>query len=149
MNSVISKPDHRHRAILSVSPTEEDHADLRRRLTRSVWCVYEAPSVAAARTLVSAHNIGIVFCERDLGSGSWREMLDVLHDLANAPPLIVASRLADDKLWAEALNLGAYDVLAKPFYQEELLRTVNLAWLRWFRQNAPAATNASLKLKAG
>jgi DNA-binding response OmpR family regulator len=35
--------------------------------------------------------------------------------------------LADDYLWSEALNLGAYDVLAKPFDVEEVVRTVDAA----------------------
>ena len=57
--------------------------------------------------------IGVVICERDLSPGSWVDMLKEGRLLPNAPSLIVTSRLADDKLWAEALNLGAYDVLAK------------------------------------
>jgi FixJ family two-component response regulator len=45
--------------------------------------------------------------------------------------LIVASRLADDHLWAEALNLGAWDVLAKPFDRREVFRSVKSAWQHW------------------
>jgi FixJ family two-component response regulator len=54
--------------------------------------------------------------------------------MANAPSLIVTSRLADDRLWAEALNLGAYDVLAKPFERLELVRSVSSAWLHWYHK---------------
>ena len=44
------------------------------------------------------------------------------------PPLqIVTSRLANDRLWAEALNLGAYDVLPRPFDPAEVLRSVGMA----------------------
>jgi len=151
MNSVIKgKPDHRHRLVLSVSPNEEDHAGLRQRLPHSVWCVYDAVSFASARNLLRGYNIGVVLCEQDLAPGSWIEVLELLMDLQNAPPLIVTSRLADDKLWSEALNLGAYDVLAKPFYQEELLRTVNLAWLRWFHgHETPATTKEARTLTTG
>jgi FixJ family two-component response regulator len=48
--------------------------------------------------------------------------------------MIVTSRLADDRLWAEALNLGVYDVLAKPFDRTELIRSVRLAWEHWRRE---------------
>jgi FixJ family two-component response regulator len=51
-------------------------------------------------------------------------MLAELSSLRIVPPLIVTSRLADSTLWVEALNLGAYDVLAKPFERSELVRTV-------------------------
>jgi DNA-binding response OmpR family regulator len=36
--------------------------------------------------------------------------------------LIVVSRLANESLWAEVLNLGGFDVLALPFDREELER---------------------------
>jgi len=63
-------------------------------------------------------------------------MLDAIHRLRDQPELIVTSRLADDRLWAEALNLGAYDVLAKPFNRDEVLRSLSLAWLSWHRKHA-------------
>jgi DNA-binding response OmpR family regulator len=44
---------------------------------------------------------------------------------------MVTSRLADERLWAEALNLGAYDVLAKPFDGREVIRILSLAWQHW------------------
>lgn len=43
-------------------------------------------------------------------------------------------RVADDSLWAEALNVGAYDVLAKPLDRTEVTRVLSLAWLHWQRQ---------------
>jgi FixJ family two-component response regulator len=42
--------------------------------------------------------------------------------------LIVTSGLADAHLWAEVLNLGGYDVLAKPFDDQEVQRVVAGAW---------------------
>ena len=45
--------------------------------------------------------------------------------------LIVTSRLADEYLWAEALNLGAYDMLAKPFDASEVVRVLGSAWRHW------------------
>ena len=41
--------------------------------------------------------------------------------------MIVSSRLADDCLWAEVLNLGGYDLLAKPFAAAEVSRVVKMA----------------------
>jgi hypothetical protein len=46
----------------------------------------------------------------------------------DSPPLIVTSRLADNRLWAEALNLSVYDVMAKPFDRAETMRVVDAAW---------------------
>ena len=61
----------------------------------------------------------MVICERDLQQGSWKDLLEHTQRVANPPFMIVASLHADDYLWAEALNLGAYDVLAKPFDRTE------------------------------
>jgi DNA-binding response OmpR family regulator len=45
--------------------------------------------------------------------------------------MVVASRLADERLWAEVLNLGGYDLLVKPFNSIEVIRSMSLAWQRW------------------
>ena len=46
------------------------------------------------------------------------------------------------------LNLGAYDVLSKPFDRAEVLRIISLAWLHWKeeasrRLQKPAACTAA------
>jgi hypothetical protein len=55
----------------------------------------------------------------------------------------VTSRLADERLWAEALNLGAWDVLAKPFDADEVIRIGKIAgpniWLQL--EHSPGGRN--------
>jgi DNA-binding response OmpR family regulator len=46
---------------------------------------------------------------------------------------IVTSRLADDALSAEVLNVGGYDLLLKPFRAEEVIRVVHAAATQWQR----------------
>lgn len=72
----------------------------------------------------------VIVCERDLPDGSWKDVLEMAALLDTPPPVIVTSRLADDYLWAEVLNLGGYDVLTKPLDLREVGRTVGLAWAR-------------------
>jgi DNA-binding response OmpR family regulator len=78
----------------------------------------------------------VVVCERDLPDGSWKHLLDKVETLARPPRLIVASRLADERLWAEVLNLGGYDVLATPFDADEVYRVVSYAVDSWHFQFA-------------
>jgi DNA-binding response OmpR family regulator len=66
-------------------------------------------------------------------------VLEELGHLPEAPLLIVTSRLADEHLWAEVLNLGGYDVLMKPFDRLEVLRVISLAWLHWKERRERAA----------
>ena len=109
--------------ILSISPFEDDHTRLQAiigRLSR----VVTAQSFSAAKRFLESQNVFLVICERDSPPATWLECLDYIQSLPAPPFLIVTSRLADERLWAEVLNLGGWDVLAKPFDDREVLRTV-------------------------
>jgi FixJ family two-component response regulator len=88
----------------------------------------------------------VVVCERDLADGGWKDVLEVTASRSNPPPLIVTSRLADEYLWAEVLNLGGFDVLAKPLNKQEVRRVLNFAWEHWadqaYRAERPKAAPA-------
>ena len=118
--------------VLSVSPLAEDHFSLQAIFNRSKWELYRADCLASAQAIMRKREIGVVICECNLSPGTWLDVLEEGRLLPNAPSLIVTSRFADDRLWVEALNLGAYDVLSKPFERMELVRSVSLAWLHWY-----------------
>ena len=63
--------------------------------------------------------------------GSWEDLLSETARLPAPPNLIVFSRLADESLWGEVLNMGGFDVLITPFEPEEVLRVTFAAWSRW------------------
>jgi DNA-binding NtrC family response regulator len=69
----------------------------------------------------------MVVCEADLPDGNWKDILENAAAMEDEPALIVTSRLADERLWAEVLNRGGYDVLAQPFDTEEVTRVLSLA----------------------
>ena len=91
------------------------------------------PQASAAATLTALRDrpVPVVLCDRDVLPEAWKELLAEFAHLPEPPSLIVTSRLADDYLWAEALNLGAYDVLARPFDSAEVIRSVSLARMHW------------------
>ena len=122
--------------VLSVSPNDEDCASLER-IFKSGWTVVASSTVASALSVLREIPIPIVICDCDISSGTWGEMLHHLSLLPDPPLLVVASRLADERLWAEALNLGAWDVLAKPFDADEVIRIVDIARQHW--QDRPSA----------
>jgi DNA-binding response OmpR family regulator len=125
--------------VLSVSPIPDDHISLKQITDYSEWGAHsdsrcelsESLTLTSAAIILRQQRISVVLCERDLQPGTWREMLEHVGGLPSPPLLIVTSRLADERLWAEALNLGAYDVLAKPFDKREVIRAVTSAWLNW------------------
>jgi DNA-binding NtrC family response regulator len=92
------------------------------------WMVLDIESATVA---LEKYEISIVMCESHLLTDTWRDVLSRISVLNDPPLLIVTSRLADERLWAEALNTGAFDVLAKPFDTGEVMRTMTLAWQHW------------------
>jgi DNA-binding response OmpR family regulator len=118
-------------AILSVSPLDADHLSLEAIVGGSSVTLFKARDLVSARVLLQEHDIAAVVCERDLLPGTWMDMLEDIQAKPNPPSLIVASRLADDHLWVEALSLGAWDVVAKPFDASEVMRVVKSGRERW------------------
>jgi DNA-binding NtrC family response regulator len=121
--------------VLSISPLEEDHACLESIFSHSKWVLRKVSTLASALAALSEREVPIILCERDLLPGTWKDMLGPISLLPSRPVMLVASRLADEYLWSEALNLGVYDVLAKPFDPQEVFRTISLAWLHWKHQS--------------
>jgi len=114
--------------ILAVSPQDNDLAVLSRILSHSAWTYVTASTVAeAARHLTSSH-FHVVLAERRLGDGDWKRILELTSRMTEPAQLIVLSRDGDERLWAEVLNLGAWDVLIKPFHPKEVFRTIHAAW---------------------
>jgi FixJ family two-component response regulator len=114
--------------LLSVSADAEDHAVLQRMLSGLGMLVEAVFSCQDALDYLRHDRVGVIFCESSMSDGSWKDLLNQLSTAAEAPPLVVTSRLADDYLWSEVLNLGGWDVLAKPFRQQEVLYVLDSAW---------------------
>ena len=117
--------------VLAISPMEEDHLFLANIFSHTNWQLRAAHTWRDALAMLGRQRIPILVCERELLDATWKEVLAELSRLPERPVLIVASRLADESFWAEVLNLGAYDVLMKPFDATEVFRVVSLAWLSW------------------
>ena len=126
--STISAPDPMPKTALLISPAQEDHEILGELFRRWGWTLERASSIYSAAPLLNENATSVVITERDLPIGTWKDVLELVLGLPESPLVIVISRLADDHLWAEALNLGVYDVLAKPLDDTEVLRVLALAW---------------------
>jgi DNA-binding NtrC family response regulator len=121
--------------VLAISPLPEDHALLSEIFTHSKWQLCHATNCEEAIYFLRENRVGVVITECDLDDSCWKELYQEAMELAHPRPrFIIASRLADDRLWSEALNLGAYNVLAKPFDPKEVFWVVSHAWLDWKRE---------------
>jgi DNA-binding NtrC family response regulator len=92
-------------------------AGVRRQLDR------EPPDVVVSNTSLQDHS-------------DWKHVLHEIESAGGLQPLIITSRVADESLWAEVLNLGGFDVLAQPFDRDEVERILSSAVRE--RHHAPA-----------
>jgi hypothetical protein len=146
MNSPNGNIDSSRVTVFHVGPQDQDLCVLADILGRNEWkmCPGTRWSLAATDNLPAAadrlpgHGVPIVLCERESLAGTWQDVLAHVGSFSVPPMLIVASRTADEYLWAEALNLGAYDVLAKPYQPSEVVRVLSMAWLHWMNRQKPA-----------
>jgi DNA-binding response OmpR family regulator len=114
-------------SLMAVLPTREDRAALQRIIGPCRWELQWTGTCREAIDVFRRARPAIVICDRDLADGDWRQLWDILGRAPKPPMFIVTSRLADDALWAEVLNVGGYDLLLKPFRAEEVIRMVHAA----------------------
>ena len=116
---------------LAISSNEADLGFLRKMFDDSDWKLFTAHTYKEAMTQLSLERMPIVLCERQLPDGNWKDVLSQLAPILNRSRLIVISRCADEKLWAEVLDMGGFDLLATPFREEEVGFAIGSAWLDW------------------
>jgi CheY-like chemotaxis protein len=132
--------------VFHVGPQDQDLRALADILNRTDWklCPGTRWTLAATDDVPSAARLEdekapIVLCESESMAGNWKHVLESVGRIPAPPLLIVTSRTADEYLWAEALNLGAYDVLSKPYHPAEVVRVLSMAWLHWMNRRVAVA----------
>ena len=136
--------------VLLVTAKTSHQAEFRTIFERANWRLDCVQTLAETDAYVREHGPAVVICEKDLPDGDWKMVLNRFETLPSKPNLIVTSRLADEALWAEVLNLGGYDVLVQPFDADEVSRVVFLAWHEHHRRSSKpeASRSAPAQMKA-
>ena len=92
-----------------------------------------------ARTALRQSDYDVLLTEAALPDANWLDVLQLARDSSSDLEVIVTDPHADARFWAEALNLGAYDLLSQPFYAPEVRRILYNACSRPDYQRYPAA----------
>jgi len=108
--------------ILFISGRQEDARHLTQMLHALPLKLEHVPSLDLARTRLNRQDYDVILTEAALPDGKWLDVLHLARDGPRATEVIVTDPQADARFWAEALNLGAYDLLAQPFYEPEVRR---------------------------
>ncbi len=111
---------------------DEDRCGLERILGPCRWNLVWKQTCAGAVEAVRDTAAPIIISDQALADGNWRELWHQLQETSSPPMFILGSRMADESLWAELLNLGGYNLLSIPFDPEEVIRTVHGALMQWY-----------------
>jgi DNA-binding NtrC family response regulator len=123
--------------ILFISGRQEDARQISQMLQSLPLALEYAETLHHARAKLRQTEYEVVLTEAKLPDGNW---LDVLHLVRACPQdleVIITDPQADARLWSEALNRGAYDLIAQPFYEPEVRRILHNACTRR-TEHAPA-----------
>lgn len=113
--------------ILVASSSMKDHIRLGD-IFQTISCErHWATSAAQAIELLQSAPIGVIVCEEQLRDGDWRSVLAAAQARPDPPLFIVISWSADAELYAEVVHSHGFDVIAKPFYEKEVLDAVSRA----------------------
>ena len=108
--------------ILFISGRHEDARHLSKMLHALPLKLEHVPSLQHARTRLQRQEYDVILTESALPDGKWLDVLHLVRECPRETEVIVTDPQADARFWAEALNLGAYDLLAQPFYEPEVRR---------------------------
>ncbi len=108
--------------ILFLSGHREDALRLSQMLQALPLALDHEESVQQARAKLRQNTYDVILTEATLPDGNWLDVLHLTRETPHEVEVIVTDPHADARFWAEALNLGAYDLLAQPFYEPEVRR---------------------------
>src|SRR5437016_4225822 len=108
--------------ILFISGCRKDAKRLSEMLHALPLKLDHVPSLDRARTRLQRQSYNVILTEAALPDGGWQDVLDMAREFPRRTEVIVTDPQADARFWAEALNVGAYDLLAQPFYEPEVRR---------------------------
>ena len=88
-------------------------------------------SCSEAWTIANKLEAPVILFNRDLPGTEWRDVMQILGSGPQRPSVILTSRVVDDYLRQEVIHNGGYDIPPKPLREEDVVRSVRLAWSYW------------------
>src|SRR5215472_9589399 len=87
--------------VLAINGKHEELEQLQHLFAESSWTLQVLGTLAEAKRWLRQNPVPVVLCGPQLPDGDWKDMLRVTEQIGASPNLVVASRHADDRLWAE------------------------------------------------
>lgn len=106
--------------ILIVDDEAPARYGMRRTLEKEGYAILEAESVAIAKSVVEASTPSVVLLDVKLASESGMDYLPVLAAKDTPPVVIIVTAHGSERTAVQAIKLGAFNYLSKPFDVDEL-----------------------------
>jgi DNA-binding NtrC family response regulator len=81
----------------------------------------------AHRKLSGLTPFDLAFVDSELCDGSWRDLLQFVIASRSHCEVVVCARCGDERLWAEVIQCGAFDLVPEPMERQEVLRIMRSA----------------------
>lgn len=124
--------------ILFVSGRHDDAQQISHMLAKMPVAIDHAADLQHARAQLRQDEYDVILTEAALPDGNWVDALHLARECPQDLEVIVTDPHADARLWSQALNLGAYDLITQPFYAPEVRRILHNACTRRTGERAPA-----------
>jgi DNA-binding NtrC family response regulator len=109
-----------HWDVLVASSDMEERRSLVRVCEGMSMNVISCNGLSQVEEVLSRQAVGIVFCDENLSDGSYRDLLTAKRDRKNGPRIVVTSRTWDWEEYLEAMRLGAFDVVRRPWHPTDV-----------------------------
>jgi two-component system NtrC family response regulator len=107
--------------ILIISDDPDNCMTLTIILEREGWDTVCTSSVSECNKVLSVGSFDLVFCDRYLPDGGYRDVLAIIATLKYHLSLVVTSRHADWDQYLEALRHGAFELIVSPCRGSDVL----------------------------
>lgn len=114
----------KNKKVLIVDDDSTTRTLLRDILEPMHYAVLDAENGQKAYELIQKESIDLLITDRSMPVLGGLELLQRLREEKNNMPVLIISAFGEERLWAEAIGLGAEDYILKPFTSEEVLKVV-------------------------
>ena len=101
--------------------------------------IHSANTLGNAKARLQATKARVMLTDITFERGGWEDAMRMAARLPFRAALVLVSPFADQRLWIDALEYGAYDLILEPFHAEEL---------SWILENAHLSATSPCSRKA-
>jgi DNA-binding NtrC family response regulator len=77
-------------------------------------------TVSECRAMLAKENVGLVFCERDIADGNYRDVVTASRATRRQPSVVLIGRHGNSNEYHDAIDFGVFGITATPFHPTDI-----------------------------